>query len=246
MEPVARMPIVRSALLLTSENVLKGVDAPMTDRSALYRFVDNCQVAILSEPARSIRLRLEHVTQELLSKIDVRIAEDQFLVRAFVGRTVGKVVVKRGMLAGDVALAFAALAIDDSLERACWRVFTAWSHAETEKLTTDSRLRKALVFIRRAHRSPKLTLRRTAAVAGLSPWHFSRLLHQSTGLSYKQHVRGARVESASLMLRLTKLSAREIASRVGYLTAAVLTKDFRAIVGKTPTAYRRVRADGSR
>jgi AraC-like DNA-binding protein len=217
----------------------------MTDREVLLRFVDNCQVAVLAEPPRNIRLRLERNTQELLSRVNIRDGEDQLLVRAFVGRAVGKVAVQRGMLSGDVALAFAALAIDDSVERACWRLFRAWSDAETEKLTSDRRLRKALVFIRRAHASPQLSLGRTAAVAALSPWHFSRLLHQATGLTYKQHVRAVRVESASRLLRLTSLPVKDIASRVGYATAAVLTNDFRLVVGKTPTAFRRTRIDAN-
>jgi len=211
----------------------------MTDRSVLLRFVDNCQVTVLSEPPRSIRLRLERVTQELLSNIDIRVGEDQVLVRAFVGRAVGSVAAQRGVLSGDVAVAFAALAIDESVEHACSRLFRAWSRVETERLTSDRRLRRALVFIRRAHPSPNLSLGRTAAVAALSPWHFSRLLHQSTGLTYKQHVRAVRVESASRLLRLTRLSVKDIALRVGYATAAVLTHDFRLIVGKTPTTYRR-------
>lgn len=77
-----------------------------------------------------------------------------------------------------------------------------------------------------------------AAVANLSPIHFSRKFKRSTGESPHQFIIGVRVEAAKRLLA-TDLSIAEIAFRCGFSHQEHLTRLFGARLGTTPAAYRR-------
>ena len=57
----------------------------------------------------------------------------------------------------------------------------------------------------------ELSLNELAAIAQLSPYHFSRAFKQSTGISPHQYVIQCRVERAKQLLRQGKMSIGEIA-----------------------------------
>lgn len=72
----------------------------------------------------------------------------------------------------------------------------------------------------------------------LSRWHFEKLLRQSTGRSFTEHVRSARVSAALPVLGLVRLSIKEVAARCGYLSTAALTRDFRRCLDISPAVWR--------
>lgn len=77
-----------------------------------------------------------------------------------------------------------------------------------------------------------------AAVAGLSPFHFSRMFHASTGKAPHAYVTARRMEVACELLSGTDLPLAKVATRVGYRTQAHFTGVFHRHVGVTPRTYR--------
>src|SRR5688572_29555492 len=84
-----------------------------------------------------------------------------------------------------------------------------------------------------------------AAAAGLSPFHFSRMFHASTGKSPHAYVTARRMEEACRLLTTTDMALAQVATRVGYRTQAHFTGVFHRHVGVTPRTYRLSRGAGS-
>ena len=78
-----------------------------------------------------------------------------------------------------------------------------------------------------------------AAVAGLSPNHFSKLFKRSTGLPPHQYVIRERTEKAKALLTGTDLPVSVVAQDCGFSDQAHLTRHFRRLVGTTPARFRR-------
>jgi AraC family transcriptional regulator len=89
-----------------------------------------------------------------------------------------------------------------------------------------------------AHLSETLDLEAMAAVAGLSPSHFTALFKQSTGLAPYQYVIAERIEKAKGLLIRTKLPIAEIAWQAGFADQSHLTRLMRRFTGLTPKAVR--------
>jgi len=91
-----------------------------------------------------------------------------------------------------------------------------------------------------AHLAEDLDLPTLAAVAHLSPWHFHRVFQALTGETLAERVRRRRLETAAArLLASPPESAFAIALDVGFGSAEVFTRAFRAYFGVTPTAWRR-------
>jgi AraC family transcriptional regulator len=103
-----------------------------------------------------------------------------------------------------------------------------------------ARLRRVLEYIQ-AHLEHELSLAALAAVAQMSPYYFSRLFKQSTGLSPHQYILQQRIEWAKQLLAEARLSIAAVAQRVGFASQAHLTMVFRQWVGTTPWQYRHQR-----
>ena len=78
-----------------------------------------------------------------------------------------------------------------------------------------------------------------AAVAGLSPNHFSKLFKRSTGLPPHQYVIRERTEKAKALLFKTDLPISVVARDCGFSDQAHLTRHFKRAVGTTPARFRR-------
>jgi len=91
-----------------------------------------------------------------------------------------------------------------------------------------------------AHLADPLDLAKLAAVAYVSPWHFHRVFQALTGETLANRVRRRRVEvAATRLLSEPPAPALAIALDVGFGSAEVFTRAFRAHFGVTPTAWRR-------
>ena len=85
-----------------------------------------------------------------------------------------------------------------------------------------------------------LTAASIAALAGVHPVHLARVFHQHRGCGVSEFVQAARVAAAARLFRETTLGAAEIALRVGCCDQAHLCRLFKARVGVTSRAYRRL------
>ncbi|HEX2885782.1 GlxA family transcriptional regulator [Vineibacter terrae] len=83
-----------------------------------------------------------------------------------------------------------------------------------------------------------LTLQDIARQATMSTRTLSRRFREQTGTTPSQWMAMARVRRAQHLLEASALSVEQIATEVGFVSAATLRDRFRRVVGVTPTAYR--------
>ncbi|WP_203829852.1 helix-turn-helix domain-containing protein [Actinoplanes palleronii] len=107
---------------------------------------------------------------------------------------------------------------------------------ETEVL--NRRLLRARDAIDRGFARP-LDVRAIAAVAHLSPAHFSRCFRDAFGETPHRYLQRRRVERSMFLLRETGRSVTEICFEVGFASLGTFSRTFRVIVGETPSGYRR-------
>jgi AraC-like DNA-binding protein len=81
-----------------------------------------------------------------------------------------------------------------------------------------------------------------AAVAHLSPSHFSRLFRQYTGRTFTEALARLRVNHAAELLRRSDRSLGLIAVECGFTDQSYFTRTFRRLTGRTPRQYRREHA----
>jgi AraC-like DNA-binding protein len=106
---------------------------------------------------------------------------------------------------------------------------------ETEDL--NRRLLRARDAMDRAYAEP-LDVRAVAAVAHISPAHFSRSFRAVFGETPHRYLQRRRVERAMFLLRETERSVTEICFDVAFTSLGTFSRTFREIVGETPSGYR--------
>jgi transcriptional regulator GlxA family with amidase domain len=112
-------------------------------------------------------------------------------------------------------------------------------HADTElqsaaksRLTASS-LHRVLTYIHE-HLPGDLSLATVAAIAHLSPYHFTRLFKQAMGETLHQYVIRQRVEAAQHLLQHESLTLAEVATQVGFVDQSHLGRHFKRLLGVTP------------
>jgi AraC-like DNA-binding protein len=78
-----------------------------------------------------------------------------------------------------------------------------------------------------------------ASAAGMNPSAFSRYFADKVGMSLFAFLRTLRVELALRELERRDLSLSFLADCAGYRNAATFSRAFKAVVGQTPSEYRR-------
>ncbi|GIE92293.1 AraC-type DNA-binding protein [Actinoplanes regularis] len=92
--------------------------------------------------------------------------------------------------------------------------------------------------IDRAYAEP-LDVRAIAAVAHLSPAHFSRCFSAVFGETPHRYLQRRRIERSMFLLRESGRSITDICCDVGFNSLGTFSRTFREIVGETPSGYRR-------
>ena len=106
---------------------------------------------------------------------------------------------------------------------------------EAEEL--NRRLLRARDAMDRAYAEP-LDVRAVAAVAHISPAHFSRCFRAVFGESPHRYLQRRRVERSMFLLRESDRTVTDICFDVGFSSVGTFSRTFREIVGQTPSAYR--------
>lgn len=90
----------------------------------------------------------------------------------------------------------------------------------------------------RAYAEP-LDVRAVAAIAHVSPAHFSRCCFRSVfGETPHRYLQRRRIERSMFLLRETDSSVTDICFDVGFASPGTFSRTFREIVGQTPRSYR--------
>lgn len=101
----------------------------------------------------------------------------------------------------------------------------------------NRRLLRARDALDRDYAQP-LDVPAVAAIAYMSPAHFSRKFRALFGETPHRHLQRRRVERACALLRDTALPVTEIARAVGFESLGTFSRTFTAIVGRSPSRYR--------
>lgn len=78
-----------------------------------------------------------------------------------------------------------------------------------------------------------------ARIAIMSPAHFSREFRDTFGETPHRYLQRRRIERAMALLRESDLGVTDTAYAVGFESLSTFSRTFSAIVGRTPSDYRR-------
>jgi AraC family L-rhamnose operon transcriptional activator RhaR/AraC family L-rhamnose operon regulatory protein RhaS len=99
------------------------------------------------------------------------------------------------------------------------------------------RIGEAISHLEANYREP-IELDRLASMAHMSKRNFMRTFQAATGSSPIAHLIQLRVNQAASLLRRTEHSITEIAFQVGFSDSNYFARQFRALLGVTPSQYR--------
>lgn len=89
-----------------------------------------------------------------------------------------------------------------------------------------------------ARLAERLTIPTLAAVIPMSPFHFARAFHVSTGMPPHRYILERRLAVARETLATKAWPVAAVARHTGFRTASHFTDVFRRYVGETPARYR--------
>lgn len=98
-------------------------------------------------------------------------------------------------------------------------------------------LRKVEDYVRE-HLTEDIPVEALAELVELSPFHFSRVFKQASGMPPLQFVKRERIARAQQLIRETSCTLIEIGIEVGYTSPSHFARVFRRAVGVTPTKFR--------
>lgn len=117
---------------------------------------------------------------------------------------------------------------------------TIWRRRQHVRSAPDPR-QKVMQCIEymKQHLDQPLRLGQLAAMANMSPSHFKALFKQHVGYACIDYFIRLRIHHACQLLDTTELSAKAIATQVGYADPLWFSKAFRGVTGMPPSDYRR-------
>ena len=107
---------------------------------------------------------------------------------------------------------------------------------------TLAHLRRARDLMDRRYADP-VDLDAMARAAGFSRYHFARSFRAAFGETPGAYLSRRRVERAKDLLRSANLTVTEICHLVGFTSPGSFSARFSALVGASPTEYRRAHAE---
>ena len=90
------------------------------------------------------------------------------------------------------------------------------------------------------HCTRKLTMEETAAFAGFSKYHFSRIFKEYYQMSFPEYIASLRISKATELLENSSLSILEIAMRSGFSNLSSFNRAFKEIHNCTPSQFRKM------
>ncbi|HET7578076.1 MAG TPA: response regulator [Bacillales bacterium] len=88
------------------------------------------------------------------------------------------------------------------------------------------------------HYRESLTLEEVAEQIKLSPYYFSKLFKERNGATFIEYLTEVRIRRAKELLRMTRLSLKEICFEAGYRDPNYFSRVFKKNTGRSPSEYR--------
>lgn len=100
-----------------------------------------------------------------------------------------------------------------------------------------SKLQKSLEYIN-LHFKEKMSLQNVAEYANYNPTHFSKLFHQTMGITFNRYVSSIRINHAKRLLLNSEYPISYICFECGFSSVSSFNRNFFDIVGMSPAAYK--------
>jgi len=88
------------------------------------------------------------------------------------------------------------------------------------------------------HLDEPIKVSQLAVAASLSPAHFAAVFKEQTGTAPREYLHLLRMHRARQYLTLTRMSLKEIASKLGYQDQFHFSRKFKSFTGVSPSQYR--------
>lgn len=98
-------------------------------------------------------------------------------------------------------------------------------------------VQKAREYIHK-HKTEELSLADVAKAAGASVFHFCKVFHKTTGLTFTDYIARVRLEDARTQLLNPSRRISEIAYDVGFQSLTQFNRTFKRVFGQSPTQFR--------
>lgn len=85
----------------------------------------------------------------------------------------------------------------------------------------------------------KISLKEAADVAFLSQKYLSRVFKQITGMNFSGYKLKVKIEKSKELLKKTDYNINQISDKLGYENTESFIRQFKKLVGRTPTEYRK-------
>lgn len=88
------------------------------------------------------------------------------------------------------------------------------------------------------HLEQKIQAADLAVQLGYDDYYITRRFKRETGYSLTNYIKFAKIERAKVLLQSTRLTVQQIADGLGFTTRSYFIQCFKAVTGRTPTAWR--------
>lgn len=119
----------------------------------------------------------------------------------------------------------------DKVSEACSNILTK------QEEQTSTVVSKAKAYIKNNY-SKDISLDDVSRVVDISPYYFSKLFKEETGVNFIDYLTNIRMEQAKKLLQNHELSIKNICANTGYSDPNYFSRIFKKQVGVTPTEFR--------
>lgn len=98
----------------------------------------------------------------------------------------------------------------------------------------------ACAYIEKKLADKNLNVSMISEAVGTIPQRLIPMFQKQLGMGIAEYVNAQRIEKAVQLLTTTKLKVNQISDRVGYSNTDTFTRNFRKLLGSTPTEYRQI------
>ncbi len=118
--------------------------------------------------------------------------------------------------------------------------------ASTQAWSTGGLTPRSLARVKdyiEAHLADPLRVDELSAIAGLSPFHFSRVFRETVAETPHAYVTRLRIEHAARLIKENRLPLAQISASAGFSSQSHLARRFRELMGVSPAVYAALHKD---
>ena len=133
------------------------------------------------------------------------------------------------------------MALETPMEIRQWfisKVMTACSDVISKRQERSGNIIKTAKDYIDAHFDKDISLDDVSKVVNISPYYFSKIFKEESGLNFIEYLTNIRIEKAKNLLENSSLSVKEICVSCGYSDPNYFSRSFKKNVGVTPTEYK--------